>query len=199
MSGWAMWLRSSWTLSSNQSRNSWASCWEFPLNWRALLDTTFCRTKDKQVKSPKAAYFLLQCTDYRSCPPGPTPPTTTTTFMKYSAGLTRMTVISTIGKVSKAGWGEREAEARRKLFKTRERRGRRIDCLTSPPISWQGRKQRVLCWFARAGSRQVTSAGYQMSRTLKDMRGLYTVCLHRPPRGTFFLDSEALPEQRQHK
>ena len=32
MSGWTMWLRSSWTLSSNQRRNSWASCWELPLN-----------------------------------------------------------------------------------------------------------------------------------------------------------------------
>lgn len=55
----------------------------------------------------------------------PSTPTTsslppTTTFMKYSAGLTRMTVISTIGKVSKGGWGEREPKARRKLFKTRE-------------------------------------------------------------------------------
>lgn len=78
MSGWAMWLRSSWTLSSNQSRNSWASCWEFPLNWSALLDTTFCRAKDKQVTSPKALFFFfsLRCTDYRSCffSPPPRPP-----------------------------------------------------------------------------------------------------------------------------
>lgn len=86
--------------------------------------------------------------------------------MKYSAGLTRMTVISTIGKVSKGGRGEREPEARRKLFKTRERRGRRIDCLTSPQLA--GRDANSMhC----AGCHQVTSAGYQMSRTFKRHEG----------------------------
>lgn len=40
--------------------------------------------------------------------------------MKYSARLTRMTVISTIRKVS-GGAGECETEAAEKLFKTRTR------------------------------------------------------------------------------
>lgn len=35
-------LMSSCTLSSSHSRNSWASCWAFPLNWVAFFDTAFC-------------------------------------------------------------------------------------------------------------------------------------------------------------
>lgn len=92
--------------------------------------------------------------------------------------------------------GGGETQAWRSFLKPGHRL--KIDSLTSLTISHWRWQQCVLYRATQAGNYKVTSTGYQMSRKVKDMRALCTVCLPSLSHGTFFLILKASSKQRQH-
>jgi len=181
MSGWMIWLRSSWTLSSNQRRNSWASCWELPLNWRALFDTTFCsRQHDKQT----GFVFFIICTKKQMwiCAASATSVLWHCLIMKYSAHETRRTISVNLKRSVELKYGKGTFEARTWAE------------ASLWTVSWWRWQQCVLYRH----SWQLWSHLYShWLSNVKDMRGQSAVCPQNLSSGTILI-FEVLQGQLEH-